>query len=86
VRSVLPALALVALADSAFAQDTTATPKPTAPLPTPRAPRCNGERISVVTINRQEPVMVERSVGWLRPFLRFALAGAPTRESALAPI
>jgi hypothetical protein len=85
VRSVLPALAFVALADSAFAQDTTATPKPTAPLPTPRAPRCNGERISVVTINRQEPVMVERSVGWLRPFLRFALAGAPTRESAVAP-
>lgn len=29
--------------------------------------------------------MVERSAGWVRPFLRFALAGAPTRESAVAP-
>ena len=29
--------------------------------------------------------MVERSVGWLRPFLRFALSGAPTRESAVRP-
>ena len=29
--------------------------------------------------------MVERSTGALRPFLRFALAGAPTRSSAVAP-
>ena len=29
--------------------------------------------------------MVERSTGALRPFLRFALAGIPTRESAIAP-
>jgi len=29
--------------------------------------------------------MVERSVGWARPLLRFALSGAPTRESAVVP-
>jgi len=39
----------------------------------------------VVTITRGEPVVVERSTGALRPFLRFALAGVPTRESAIAP-
>jgi hypothetical protein len=62
-------------------QDTTATPK----APVPLGPRCNGETVSGVTITRGEPVMVERSTGALRPFLRFALAGIPTRESAIAP-
>ena len=62
------------------AQDTTA-----AAAPVPLGPRCNGETISIVTIDRSEPVIVERSTGWARPFLRFALAGAPTRSSAVAP-
>ena len=34
---------------------------------------------------RGEPVVVERSTGVLRPFLRFALGGVPTRASAIAP-
>ena len=65
----------------ASAQDSTAA-KPTAPA---LGPRCEGERISQVTVARGEPVFVERSAGWLRPFLRAALSGAPTRESAVAP-
>jgi hypothetical protein len=63
------------------AQDTTTARPPTPAL----GPRCNGEIISAVTVDRQEPVMVERSVGWARPLLRFALSGAPTRESAVVP-
>ena len=39
----------------------------------------------MVTVARAEPVMVERSAGWARPLLRFALSGAPTREAAVAP-
>jgi hypothetical protein len=64
------------------AQDTTAAPKA---APPPLGPRCNGETVSVVTITRGEPVVIERSTCALRPFLRFALAGIPTRESAIAP-
>jgi hypothetical protein len=75
-------LAAMGAAATLRAQDTTATPKPPAPPP---APRCNGEKISAVVVTRGEPVMVERSIGWVRPILRFALAGAPTRESAVAP-
>src|SRR5215207_8308380 len=67
-------------ARSLAAQDTTATPAQAA-----LGPRCNGETISIITIDRQEPVIVERSVGWARPFLRFALSGTPTRASAVAP-
>jgi hypothetical protein len=68
-------------AGSLAAQDTTTARPPSPAL----GPRCNGEIISAVTVDRQEPVMVERSVGWARPFLRFALSGAPTRESAVVP-
>jgi hypothetical protein len=75
-------LAAIGAAGTLQAQDTTATPKPPAPAP---VTRCNGETISAVAVTRGEPVMVERSIGWLRPVLRFALAGAPTRESAVAP-
>ena len=71
--------ALATVVGPLAAQDTTATP------PTVPGPRCNGEPISVVVVDRGEPVMVERSAGWARPFLRFALAGVPTRESAVAP-
>jgi hypothetical protein len=81
VRYAFPVLALPLVAGSLAGQDTTKTP---APVPV-AGPRCNGEKISVVVVDRQEPVMVERSAGWARPFLRFALAGAPTRESAVAP-
>lgn len=81
MRSVRLLLALALAAGPLAAQDTTATPQ----RPPPPGPRCDGERVSAVTITRQEPVMVERSAGWLRPILRFALAGAPTRESAVAP-
>jgi hypothetical protein len=83
VRYAVSCIALAVVAGSSAAQDTTAAPKPAAPPPV--APRCNGETISQVTVTRGEPVMVERSVGWLRPFLRVALAGAPTRESAVVP-
>jgi len=76
--------ACAVFASSAGAQDTTAAPTPT-PAPPPNVPRCNGERISAVTIDRAEPVVVERSAGWARPVLRFLLAGVPTRESAVAP-
>ena len=83
---VATCIAWGALPTSGSAQDTTATPGAT---PTPPAPadtaRCNGETIAELTIERAEPVMVERSAGWARPFLRFALSGAPTRESAVAP-
>ncbi len=72
------------LAGALAAQDTTATPTVAQPTPADTA-RCNGETITELTIDRAEPVMVERSAGWARPFLRFALAGAPTRESAVAP-
>ena len=75
-------LAVIGAAGTLGAQDTTATPKP---APTPPPARCNGETISLVTVTRGEPVMVERSIGWVRPVLRFALAGAPTRASAVAP-
>lgn len=81
MRCVPRFLALALVAGRLTAQDTTATPPP-APAP---GPRCDGERVSVVTVTRQEPVMVERSAGWLRPILRFALSGAPTRETAVAP-
>ena len=81
VRHVFPlALTLVIAAGPLAAQDTTTTP-----APVPAAPRCNGETVSAVTVDRGEPVMVERSAGWARPILRFALAGAPTRESAVVP-
>jgi hypothetical protein len=82
LRHALFLFALAVAAGRLAAQDTTAAPKPAA---APVAPRCNGETISQVTVDRGEAVMVERSAGWLRPFLRFALAGAPTRESAVAP-
>jgi hypothetical protein len=81
VRSCTLVLAAIGAAGILRAQDTTATPKP----PAAAAPRCNGETISVVTVTRGEPVMVERSIGWVRPVLRFALAGAPTRDAAVAP-
>jgi len=81
VRYALSVIALTVVAGRAAAQDTTAT-KPAAPPPL--APRCNGETISQVTVIRGEAVVVERA-GILRPFLRFALAGAPTRESAVVP-
>ena len=73
-------IALVMVAAPLAAQDTTA-----APAPPPTGPRCNGETVSLVTVDRGEPVVIERSVGWARPFLRFALGGAPTRKSAVAP-
>jgi hypothetical protein len=85
VRYVLPVFALVlsaATSSRLAAQDTTATRTPAPPAP---GPRCNGETISIVTVDRAEPVMVERSAGWARPILRFALAGAPTRASAVVP-
>ena len=84
MRHALPVFVLVlgtTLPSRLVAQDTTTA---RAPAPTP-GPRCNGETISVVTVDRAEPVMVERSAGWARPILRFALSGAPTRESAVAP-
>jgi Omp85 superfamily domain len=84
VRYTFSVLTLAVGASPLTAQDTTTTPTGVVPA-TARAPRCNGETISGVTIDRQEPVMVERSAGWARPFLRFALAGAPTRSSAVAP-
>jgi hypothetical protein len=78
----LASLGFAVTAGSLLAQDTTAAAaRPDSTF----VPRCNGETVSVVTVDRQEPVMVERSAGWLRPFLRFALAGAPTRSSAVAP-
>ena len=80
VRYASAFLCIALTARSLAAQDTTATPAQPAP-----GPRCNGETISALTIDRQEPVVVERSAGWARPLLRFALAGAPTRESAVAP-
>jgi len=80
VRHAFAVVMLAVASGRLAAQDTTATP-----APVPVGPRCNGETISVVTIERGEPVMVERSAGWARPFLRFALAGAPTRSSAVAP-
>jgi hypothetical protein len=84
LRYALPALALALTGSPSsrlVAQDTTATRAPAQPV----GPRCNGETISVVAVDRAEPVMVERSAGWARPLLRFALSGAPTRESAVAP-
>jgi len=85
MRLLPTSLALLMAARSIAGQDTTAAPG-AAPAAGPEGtPRCNGEIVSAVTIDRQEPVMVERSVGWARPFLRFALAGAPTRETAIAP-
>ena len=83
MRYALPIIALLLtgpLSNRLAAQDTTAAPTPPA-----QGPRCNGETVSVVTVDRAEPVMVERSAGWARPILRFALSGAPTRESAVAP-
>ncbi|HUQ82526.1 MAG TPA: BamA/TamA family outer membrane protein [Gemmatimonadaceae bacterium] len=82
MRSAFVVLAVAVAATSLAAQDTTATPAQPAQV---LGPRCNGETISIVMVDRQEPVMVERSAGWARPFLRFALAGAPTRSSAVAP-
>jgi hypothetical protein len=82
LRSAFVVLAVVLAATSLAAQDTTATPTQ---APQTLGPRCNGEIISAVMVDRQEPVMVERSAGWARPLLRFALAGAPTRSSAVAP-
>lgn len=85
MRPLLTSLSLLMVARSIAAQDTTAAPG-AAPVARPDSmPRCNGEIVSAVTVDRQEPVMVERSAGWARPFLRFALAGAPTRETAVAP-
>jgi len=81
VRHTFSVIALTVAASPLAAQDTTTT----ASAPVASGPRCTGETISVVTIDRQEPVVVERSAGWARPFLRFALAGAPTRSSAVAP-
>jgi hypothetical protein len=73
---------MIAVSSSLAAQDTTARATPaTAPL----APRCDGEIVALVTVTRGEQVMIERSAGWLRPVLRAALGGAPTRESAVAP-
>lgn len=66
---------------SALAQDTTTA----AAAPNPQLTRCSGETISMVIVTRQEPVMIGRSAGWARPFLRFALGGPPTRVSAIAP-
>ncbi len=83
MRHALSVIALVACVSTVRAQDTTTAPKPAAPPPL--APRCDGETISQVTVTRGEAVFVERSAGWLRPFLRLALAGAPTRESAVVP-
>jgi hypothetical protein len=80
VRAGALVLTQALVAGTLSAQDTT-----TAAAPAPLGPRCNGETISYVIVDRQEPVMVERSAGWLRPFLRFALSGAPTRESAVRP-
>ena len=80
----LPIVGLTAaIASTLGAQDTTVAPG--TPPPPANVPRCNGETISELTIDRAEPVMIEKSVGWARPFLRFALSGAPTRESAVAP-
>jgi len=76
-----PVIALAVAFGRLGAQDTTAAKS----APTPLGPRCNGETISLVTVTRGEPVVVERSTGVLRPFLRFALAGVPTRASAIAP-
>jgi len=76
-----PIIAVALAVGRLAAQDTTAAKA----APPPLAPRCNGETISVVTVTRGEPVVVERSTGVLRPFLRFALGGEPTRASAIAP-
>jgi len=81
VRAGALVLTLALVAGPLSAQDTTTA----VAAPPPLGARCSGETISDVTFDRQEPVMVERSVGWLRPFLRFALSGAPTRESAVRP-
>ena len=81
MRHAVSLLAMVLAAGSLAAQDTTAA-KPAAPA---LGPRCNGETIGLVTVTRGEQVMIERSAGWLRPALRAALGGAPTRESAVAP-
>ena len=76
-----PVVTLALAVGRLAAQDTTAAK----PAPAPLGPRCNGETISLVTVTRGEPVVVERSTGVLRPFLRFALGGVPTRASAIAP-
>ena len=76
-----PVIVLALAGGRLAAQDTTAA-KPATP---PAGPRCNGETVSLVTVTRGEPVVVERSTGVLRPFLRFALAGVPSRASAIAP-
>ena len=82
MRHAFPIAAMVLAAPSLAAQDTTAAAKPATP---PLGPRCNGETVALVTVTRGEQVMIERSAGWLRPVLRAALGGAPTRESAVAP-
>ena len=80
MRSALLFVAGIAVAAPLAAQDTTAA------QPAPGSgPRCDGEIISVVTAAPGEPVVVERSAGWARPFLRAALAGKPTRSSAVIP-
>ena len=81
MRHAFPFIAMILAARSLVAQDTTASAKPATPL----GPRCNGETVGVVTVVRGETVMIERSAGWLRPALRAALGGAPTRESAVSP-
>ena len=80
VRQAFAVLCVAIAARSLAAQDTTATP-----VNRGMGPQCNGETIAIVTVDRQEPVVVERSVGWSRPILRFLLSGAPTRESAVVP-
>lgn len=85
MRFVSALIAVGMITEVVGAQDTTVAPSPARPAPPAGVPRCNGELISAVTFTRQEPVMVERSAGWARPFLRFVLAGAPTRESAVEP-
>ena len=80
LRFALRLVAAVVVATPLGAQDTTAAqPGPAS------GPRCNGEIVSVVTAAPGEPVVVERSAGWARPFLRAALAGKPTRPSAVIP-
>jgi hypothetical protein len=76
-----PVIAVAVAVGRLAAQDTTAAKA----APPPLGPRCSGETISLVTVTRGEPVVVERSTGVLRPFLRFALGGEPTRASAIAP-
>lgn len=84
--SVIAVVAALSLTGRVIIAQDTVRVQPPAPGPdSVRGPRCDGETITGITIVRQEPVMVERSAGWARPFLRFALAGEPTRESAIAP-